>query len=171
MYTAQDFTSLDSLQVIKFPFSTPGPDPIQTQPRPHQIIIDPTGQYLLVSDLGSDLIRIFKIYNNNGLEPQIVLQQNICLRPGSTPRHGAFATFGRQTYFFLVNQNINTLTAFSVEYRRDGMMRFEELAETNLLLRMDGSLMKGDIKASHILISVRKYWESLLPAGYFIKTN
>jgi 6-phosphogluconolactonase (cycloisomerase 2 family) len=157
VYTAQDFTSLSSLEVIKFPFSTPGPDPIQTQPRPHQIIIDPTEQYLMVSDLGSDRVHIFKINNSNWLERPIVLQQSLCLRPGSTPRHGMFALLGRQTYFFLVNQNINTVITFLVKYQHDGMINFVELAETNLLLRMDGSMMKGGIKASHISISVCKY--------------
>ena len=68
-----------------------------------------------------------------------------------------FALLGRQTYFFLVNQNINTVITFLVKYQHDGMINFVELAETNLLLRMDGSMMKGGIKASHISISVCKY--------------
>lgn len=39
---------------------SPGPDPErQDKPHPHQALLDPTGQYILVPDLGADLVRVF----------------------------------------------------------------------------------------------------------------
>lgn len=33
----------------------------QAQSRPHEAVLDPTGDFLLFPDLGSDLLRVFKV--------------------------------------------------------------------------------------------------------------
>ena len=158
-YDVRDPRALKALQTVTFPpLSSPGPQPLQTQPRPHQIITDPTGQYMLVPDLGADLIRILRISHDAATLKQVTLQQQtLQFRRGSTPRHGVFVERGGKWYFRVVLQNINQLATFGVAYLADGSMEFEELAETDLLRRMDCSLIEGreGIKASHILVTVR----------------
>lgn len=36
------------------------PDP-QNQARPHQAVLDPTGEFLVFPDLGADLLRVLKV--------------------------------------------------------------------------------------------------------------
>ncbi|RWA03833.1 hypothetical protein EKO27_g11273, partial [Xylaria grammica] len=45
------------LQQFKFNMTAPGPNPRQNAPHPHAAHVDPTGKFLLVPDLGADLIR------------------------------------------------------------------------------------------------------------------
>lgn len=48
------------VQDLTFTLSEPGPDPgRQEAPHPHEAILDPTGKYILVPDLGADLVRVF----------------------------------------------------------------------------------------------------------------
>ncbi|KAJ5600732.1 hypothetical protein N7450_001799 [Penicillium hetheringtonii] len=111
----------------EFTYSMPGPGPNaarQDAPHPHGVTVDPTGQYVLVPDLGADIIRIYHINPMNGylrpLEPFIA-------SPGSGPRHGVFWTpkgpisTDSDVYFYLVHELSNTLTGYRVSYNKHGM--------------------------------------------------
>lgn len=98
-------------------------------PHPHEVVVDPTGKYLLVPDLGSDLIRIFSFdassFKLRSLDPLVAA-------PGSGPRHLTFwtpdNTPGGKTYMNLVSELAATVTNYAVSYNSDdsGLM-FEEL--------------------------------------------
>src|SRR5690242_4970132 len=55
------------LQTLNYTLDGPGADPDrQEAPHPHQVLVDPTGGFLLVTDLGSDKIHINKIDKKTG---------------------------------------------------------------------------------------------------------
>ena len=86
---------------------------------------------------------------------QLIEQHPLELRSGSGPRHGAFVEIGCGVFLYVINQIANTLVAFSVSYLRNGLIEFKELAEMDLLLRMNETRVERDVKASHIQVSVR----------------
>lgn len=137
--------------------TTPGPYPVQNQSLPHEIIIDPTGNYVLVPDLGADLVRVLTISRGSN---EVQECQVIQLPRGSTPRHGPFAQVDGNTYFYVLEQNANKLMSYSVKYLLDGTMAFKELDETNLLLEEDEIQRNGTIQSSEIVVSVSSFLPS-----------
>lgn len=94
----------------------PGPDPLQRQltPHPHEALLDPTEKYIIVPDLGADLVRVFSIDPATAL---LTEQTPYTAPPASGPRHGAFhVTDGGDTYFYLVSELANTVSSFKVTY-------------------------------------------------------
>ena len=90
--------------------SSKGPNSRQDAPHPHETVLDPTGAFVLVPDLGADLIRIFSIDASSG---KLTSCGNSVQTPGTGPRHAAF--YGEKT-LFVANELANTVTRFSVAY-------------------------------------------------------
>ncbi|KAF9695562.1 hypothetical protein EKO04_006321 [Ascochyta lentis] len=108
-------TGAQPLQTIKYTMSGPGKIPNrQDAPHPHHVFPDPTGAYLIVPDLGADLIRIHRITPSTGLLTECGTAKP---PPGTGPRHGAFhtATTGRTT-LLIANELSNSLSTWSVTY-------------------------------------------------------
>lgn len=100
-----------------------GPNPRQDAPHPHHAFVDPTGDFLLVPDLGADLIRINKIDKSSGKLTECGSGK---APPGSGPRHGTFwspsttsSRIARQTAptrLFIANELGNSVGSWSVSY-------------------------------------------------------
>ncbi|KAI0111492.1 putative isomerase YbhE [Daldinia grandis] len=103
----------------------PGPNPErQEAPHPHESILDPTASFVLVPDLGADLVRIYQADASTlALTPIAPLT----VRPGSGPRHGAFTVTSEKTYFYLVSELGNTITGYEVIYNENKTLSFNEL--------------------------------------------
>ena len=122
--------------------------------RPHQIIPDPTGEYVLVPDLGADVVRIFRVSRDPVTRNRLIEQPPLQFRSGSGPRHGTFVEISGGMFFYVINQSANTLVTFSVSYLGNKSLVFKALAEMDLLVRMNGTRVDRDVKASHLQISV-----------------
>ncbi|KAH8732343.1 Lactonase, 7-bladed beta-propeller-domain-containing protein [Phaeosphaeriaceae sp. PMI808] len=117
------------LQSIKYTMSQPGPNrQRQEAPHPHHVFVDPTGDFLLVPDLGADLIRINKIDKSSGKLTECGAGKT---PPGAGPRHGVFwsPAGGKSrvrradaTYLFIANELINAVSSWSVGYPSGGCM-------------------------------------------------
>lgn len=132
----------------------------QDTPHPHGAYVDPTGRYVLVPDLGADLVRIFEINQKTG---QLKEVSPLETKPGLGPRHLAFWTSKDATaaqvasgevevYCYLVSELMNSLTGHKVTYSSAGSMEFTKVYEESTFGGQkpgpDGS------KASEITISV-----------------
>ncbi|SGY80278.1 BQ5605_C008g05346 [Microbotryum silenes-dioicae] len=88
----------------------------QTGPHAHQVALEPTKQYLLACDLGSDKVRVFDTHNPSGdLHPL----DSLPVAPGSGPRHLLFAgdgTLSDPTLVYLVNELSSTLLIARLDY-------------------------------------------------------
>ncbi|WPH00863.1 putative isomerase YbhE [Acrodontium crateriforme] len=107
-------------QHFDYTLSHPGAVPDrQDAPHEHEAIVDPTGQYILVPDLGADLIRVFS-YDQKTLKLKTL--DPLKVKPGTGPRHAAFwqPTSSGKTYFYLVAELAATVTGYSVEYLSNG---------------------------------------------------
>jgi 6-phosphogluconolactonase (cycloisomerase 2 family) len=102
------------LQLEKFTMAQRGPNPRQDVPHPHEVHLDPTGKFILVPDLGADLIRIFKIDASSG---RLTLCSEAKTGAGDGPRHIKFwkSSAGLQKAYTL-NELGNSVSAWDVSY-------------------------------------------------------
>ncbi|KAL4742827.1 Lactonase, 7-bladed beta-propeller-domain-containing protein [Aspergillus similis] len=136
-YTLPLNDDADPLQVFEFELATPGKIPDrQEAPHPHQTFLDPTGSFVLVPDLGADLIRVFAIDKSNG-ELNTCPSLNYTL--GGGPRHGVFRTTsdseprirgrapGPETVLYVAGELNGKVEAFAVSYPNSGCLSFRQI--------------------------------------------
>lgn len=88
-------------------------------PHPHEALLDPSGSFIVVPDLGSDLLRVFSIDNSTSL---LTEQTSYAVVNGTGPRHGAFLrTKCGLTYLFVVTELKPTITSYLVTYTGKGL--------------------------------------------------
>lgn len=131
-----------------FELEEPGADPDrQEAPHPHQAITDPTGEFILVPDLGADIVRIYTVAEDlsvSAVEP-------LSVAPGTGPRHAAFAVHDETTYFYLVNELANTIFGYTVTYG-EGSLSFEQIYESGT--HGEGVEVPEAASAAEIVVSV-----------------
>lgn len=112
----------EPLQTVEFFMRGPGPNPSrQEAPHPHHAVVDPTGDWIIIPDLGADMLRIFKINQKTGL---LSVCPTVASLPGTGPRHVAFWTpkssrhmrEAKDTTLFVVDELTNTVSRWSVTY-------------------------------------------------------
>ncbi|KAK1969471.1 putative isomerase YbhE [Colletotrichum sublineola] len=116
--------ALTAVKSETFNMSAPGPNPSrQDAPHPHEVFLDPKGQFILVPDLGADLVRVFAVDGAN-----LVAVDSLTVAPGSGPRHVEFlVTPEGKTYLYLVSELSSTITAYDVTYRENKTLGFTEV--------------------------------------------
>jgi 6-phosphogluconolactonase (cycloisomerase 2 family) len=108
----------------------PGPGPVpnrQDAPHLHEAIVDPTQQYILVPDLGADLVRIYTIDQKTNI---LTAKTPLKAKAGSGPRHGAFTLdpIAGHYVFYLVAEIASSVTAYRVTYGNAlGDLTFDEI--------------------------------------------
>ncbi|KAI0197550.1 Lactonase, 7-bladed beta-propeller-domain-containing protein [Astrocystis sublimbata] len=116
---------VELVQNETYTLEQPGPIPDrQDVPHPHEAILDPTAKFILVPDLGADLVRVFQADAETlELTPIAPLE----VPPASGPRHGAFKAVGNKTYFWVVTELSNVVLGYEVSYKADNTLGFTEL--------------------------------------------
>lgn len=106
-----------------FTFTGNGPEEQQNAPHPHEAILDPTGKYILVPDLGLDVVHVYA-WDRETLA--LTELESLKVTPGTGPRHAVFWTPSGTacdtctTYMFLVGELSADLTGFEVKYEEGG---------------------------------------------------
>ncbi|KAK6344319.1 hypothetical protein TWF696_007959 [Orbilia brochopaga] len=136
-----------------YSLNQPGTDPErQEAPHPHQALIDPSGRFIVVPDLGADLLRLYAI---NGT--RISELPAVPIPPGSGPRHGHFLELdlpiARQTMFYLVTELRNSVIVYTVDYPKTGSMTFSRVQEIDTLPGIDTRNATVPPNAGEIVIS------------------
>ena len=142
------------MQELTFELAAPGPGKAQTQTRPHQVAIDPTGRIILSVDLGDDSIRVFEISQDG----QIHEIQGLSLPKGSYPRHLSLVTVQDGLKLYILLQEINAILVYDVIYEKAAGLSFSKTDEAVLARSSNGDPIVHSaeryLKASHILASV-----------------
>jgi 6-phosphogluconolactonase (cycloisomerase 2 family) len=106
----------------------PGPHRVE-QPgsRPHQIVFDPSGRYVLVPDKGLDRIFVFRFEAETGkLTP--TAQGSVVARSGSGPRHAAFHP--AMPVVWVLNEIASTITTYYWDAERGHLRPAQVLPST-----------------------------------------
>ncbi|KAH8602447.1 3-carboxymuconate cyclase-like protein-like protein [Bisporella sp. PMI_857] len=109
---------INPLQSLTFTLANPGPAP-QDKAHVHQVILDPSGSFILAPDLGADLVRIFKIDPTTSLVTQ---SKDYAIPAGTGPRHGlARHEEPGACVFVLVGELKSDITAYTVTHGQDSL--------------------------------------------------
>lgn len=84
-----------------------GPHPNQDKPHPHSVFFSPDQKYMLVSDLGIDRIRSYKL---DAASKTLQFHAETSLAPGAGPRHLVFHPNGQ--FVYVINELNSSVTAF-----------------------------------------------------------
>ncbi|CAK7203451.1 hypothetical protein SEUCBS139899_006185 [Sporothrix eucalyptigena] len=124
----KDPESLAVVEQVTWTLPHPGANATrQDTPHPHEVILDPTGKFFLVPDLGSDLVRVFLI-NQTSLTWAPV--DPLVTPPGTGPRHASFVIGDKnQTYMYLTSELANTVTGYEVTYNANNTLSFKQIYE------------------------------------------
>ncbi|EHK20579.1 uncharacterized protein TRIVIDRAFT_58850 [Trichoderma virens Gv29-8] len=81
--------------------------------RAHQAVLDPTGRFFVVNDLGTDALLVL-----DALRPDVPVVRRVCVPSGSGPRHGVFYPAGDApaTHYFLLCETSNRVEVFKLKY-------------------------------------------------------
>lgn len=119
--------SLQGLDTFYYPR-----DNISDPGHPHQVRLDPTGDFIVAPDLGWNLLRIFKVDKNTAkLKEAGTVDTGI--GPGEIkagPRHGVFHKIDSTTYYYVITELSNELITYKVTYTADSMT-FAQQFRTN----------------------------------------
>lgn len=137
-----DGSLTDKVQLIKHAGS--GPDKSrQEKPHVHSATLSPNGKFLLVQDLGTDLITVYS-YNGNDDNSPVSERglKEVSASAGSGPRHITFSKDGK--YVYLVQEMKAAVTVYA--YNDGNLKSLQEIS----MLKPD---FKGKVGAADIHLS------------------
>ncbi|KAI0837997.1 Lactonase, 7-bladed beta-propeller-domain-containing protein [Hypoxylon sp. FL0890] len=105
--------------------SLPGkPSPGRKHHRPHQAVLDPTGRFFIVPNLGGDTLLVFN--DKSYADTHIIRCTEVPVPTGVGPRHVAFLANSGNHYLVMVGELSNELFLFGVEYV-DGKLQLNQI--------------------------------------------
>ncbi|KAI5303068.1 hypothetical protein KEM56_000063, partial [Ascosphaera pollenicola] len=114
------------LHRFEYTIPQPGANPQrQEAPHPHHILTDPLGAFLIVPDLGADLVRVYGIDKDTGRLTE--LEPIEAAAKGNGPRHAIFwksapssleddKRLHEGTWLYVANELANTVDVYAVTY-------------------------------------------------------
>lgn len=156
-FTFPDNGSLSPPSQILYPTSTTtGPIPSrQNGSFSHHVILDPTQRFVLVPDLGADVIRIFT-YHPDTVAPLTELAP-LKTDAGAGPRHGVFWRApgrGKDKWYLLFNGELSQkVYSYRITYTANGLV-WDKVSEATALGEVGGTLGPNTAPTSEIAVSV-----------------
>ena len=97
----------------------------QRSPHPHFIQSTPDNRFVMVADLGTDQVMVFRFDSVNGtLTPAGTAHPTVA--PGSGPRHIAFSPSGKSVY--VLNELSSSITRFSFDPTTGNMLELQDMS-------------------------------------------
>ena len=158
-------------QSFNFTQAKPGPNAErQAAPHPHQVLVEPMRMYLVIPDLGSDLIRIFYI---DPMTLKVSERPSIPVEPGSGPRHGAFIHYDMHNVkYYLVSELGNKLTSYDVNYLpNNGGLAMTRIMSMKTYGNNTASAFAGNAASEIVIAGSKQLIVSNRNATYFQLNN
>jgi 6-phosphogluconolactonase (cycloisomerase 2 family) len=112
-------------------------------------VLDPTGRFIVVPDLGADKVYVYAVGNSDNL--RVTARGPIVVKGGSGPRHAAFAVRDGKTFMYLVTELTSSIIGYEVTYPA-GSVAFKELF--NIGSHGAGKPVSQTAYASEVVVSV-----------------
>ncbi|KAM7206819.1 Lactonase, 7-bladed beta-propeller domain containing protein [Naviculisporaceae sp. PSN 640] len=128
-FDIKDPASIQPIQAASWVLDHPGPvADRQGSSHPHQAILDPTGKFLLVPDLGFDRIHVLSV---DPTTLRYTEQDPLLVAPGSGPRHGVFVKPDPETtFFYVITEIANQVSGYNVTYMDDNTLSFAQVVSS-----------------------------------------
>ncbi|KAI2636560.1 putative isomerase YbhE [Hypomontagnella submonticulosa] len=107
-----DVDSVSGSLKLRKTITVPGtPNPAQGAHHPHQALLDPTGRFFVIPNLGGDTVLVLDSESDKW-----EITGNATLPTGTGPRHGGFLSAGDKHYYALASELSNQLFLFELSY-------------------------------------------------------
>lgn len=156
-FSFSDDGSLSPPSQVLYPTSTTvGPIPSrQNGSFSHHVILDPTQKFILIPDLGADLIRVFT-YHPDSVAPLTELAP-LKTDAGAGPRHGVFWRApgrGKDKWYLLFNGELSQqVYSYRIRYTANGLV-WDKVSEVPTLGELGETLAPNTAPTSEIAVSV-----------------
>ncbi|KAK4236202.1 Lactonase, 7-bladed beta-propeller-domain-containing protein [Achaetomium macrosporum] len=147
-FNISDPAAIVPLQTEVFPKPPDNRPEPQNQARPHEAVLDPTGNFLVFPDLGADLLRTFRADKKTLALTESKVYE---FSRGTGPRHAAFLKSGSKTFLYVVCELANLLQGFSVTYNADNTLSFTQIY--NATTHGDSNPVPAGTSAAEITLS------------------
>jgi len=135
----QDGSLTDVLQLIQHVGKSINSER-QNEPHVHQVIVSPDEKYILVNDLGTDKVTVYK-YNPTSKTDILVAYDTLTAKLGSGPRHSTFNKAGDKLY--LLHEIDGTVSVIEM---KDGKLSL--IQETTVVMNDKVVIRAADIHFS-----------------------
>ncbi|KAI1201192.1 Lactonase, 7-bladed beta-propeller-domain-containing protein [Nemania serpens] len=98
--------------------------PKQSAHHPHQAILDPTGRFMVVPDLGGDQLLVLRLQDD-----KFDITNAVTLFPGAGPRHGSFIGGAGKTFFLVACETSNLVVLYEIGYNDAQGITFKWISE------------------------------------------
>ena len=111
--------SNESFSLVGSIASTDTPGPGQTAGHPHQVLLEPSGRFFVVNDLGTDTLLVL-----DGASSDFSVVNHFHVTPaGCGPRHGAFFPppdrgFSQASHYMVVCETLNLILLYKLNYTK-----------------------------------------------------
>ena len=122
-----------------------GPNKRQTRPHAHGAEVDPSGKYVIVSDLGADRVFIypFDAKARTLWQPGPGQETHHIAPPGSGPRHTVFSPDGK--YLYLLNELTAQLATFQWDAKAGKLLELDRQTTNSADFKSDSSVSEIQI--------------------------
>ncbi|KAI1114567.1 Lactonase, 7-bladed beta-propeller-domain-containing protein [Nemania sp. NC0429] len=124
--------------------------PNQQGHHPHQAILDPTGNFVVVPDLGGDQLLVVRIQGD-----ELKIMNTVSMAPGTTPRHGSFIGGAGKLFFLAACEETNIVVLYEVSYNDANGMIFNYISEQSTYGK-DGPKNATSAAAGAILVAANQ---------------
>ncbi|KAI0805345.1 putative isomerase YbhE [Xylaria sp. FL0064] len=90
--------------------------PNQSAHHPHQALLDPSGRFMVVPDLGGDQLLILDTKDD-----KYEISSRVTLFAGAGPRHGGFITAGDKTFYTVACELSSQVALYELQYSGDNL--------------------------------------------------
>lgn len=122
---------------------------IQDAPHPHQVLLDPTGRFFVVPDLGTDELLVI-----DARDDAFTVASRVSVGPpGSGPRHGAFYPVGASaaTHYLLLCELVNTVVVYALTYT-GSTLAFTRISDTGTFGASGPPVATAAPRAGHLAL-------------------
>lgn len=134
-----------------------GPSPRQAGPHAHGVVVDPSGRFALVADLGADRIFVHP-YDAATRQLGAALQTSPAVAPGTGPRHLAFHPSGR--FVFLISELVPEVSTFAWDASKARLTLVSKVRAggeppingAEIVVSRDGRFVYASIRVEHVIV-------------------
>ncbi|KAI0427367.1 putative isomerase YbhE [Xylaria sp. FL1042] len=90
--------------------------PTQTAHHPHQALLDPSGRFMVVPDLGGDQLLVIDTKDD-----KYEISSRVALFAGAGPRHGGFIKAGDKTFYTVACELSSKVILYKLTYSGDNL--------------------------------------------------
>ncbi|KAI1822503.1 putative isomerase YbhE [Xylaria intraflava] len=98
--------------------------PGQDMHHPHQALLEPSGRYMIVNDLGGDQLLVLDTKDD-----KFEVTSSEPLFSGAGPRHGGFLHSGNTTYYAVACELSSKVLLFELDYSDAATLKFKSISE------------------------------------------